>query len=605
MLSVIIPTLNEEQYLPRLLDSLEKQTYKDFEIIVSDSNSQDTTVTIAKNRGCRVIIGDKIKNPGMARNQGATVASGDILLFLDADVSMLPEFIENFISEFKRKGSSVAIPSTEPVFNEFKNKVITSLVNFNSWFFQAIRPIGFGYCLLVKRDIFEKIGGFNEKIRLGEDVDFVRRAVEHGTFHYLAKPVLKVSFRRFEHEGYMKMISKTLGSGIYQLFKDGVEHDHEFLEYNFGHYKKKKKKRKRIAYGLSGLGKGYTLRNIPIIEKLSQSYAVDVYTNKQSHQEYKKIFSSNPYVTVYKIPGFTLQYVHEKISLVNTALANAPSLLALPLIEQTLKKKLKERKYALFIFDYEFFLSRAAAKLKVPKLQINHYPLFYYSDISIPSELKASFSLIQKGMKYYQPMSDIILINSFYNTKKYTKKNMYYVGPILQEKVFDYVPSDKGYILVYLHKNLLKKYYPLFQKCIKKKFVVYVDTSSSIKTTEHITIKKISIENTFVEDLAHCTAVIGLAGLDLINEALYLEKPILALYEKGQVEQQINSHMVEEYSLGKRVENMQLAQEVLNSFLEKVVFMKKTIKQFKKDQYKVGNLEVYKYIHTLLEEKKE
>ncbi len=58
MLSIIIPTLNEEKYLLGLLNSLKKQTYMDFEVIIADNNSKDRTKQIAKKHGCKIVKGD-------------------------------------------------------------------------------------------------------------------------------------------------------------------------------------------------------------------------------------------------------------------------------------------------------------------------------------------------------------------------------------------------------------------------------------------------------------------------------------------------------------------------------------------------------------------
>ena len=76
MLSIIIPTLNEEKYLPKLLDSIVKQSYKDYEIIIADNNSKDKTRSIARSYGCRLTKGGM---PAVARNNGAKIARGKLL----------------------------------------------------------------------------------------------------------------------------------------------------------------------------------------------------------------------------------------------------------------------------------------------------------------------------------------------------------------------------------------------------------------------------------------------------------------------------------------------------------------------------------------------
>jgi glycosyltransferase involved in cell wall biosynthesis len=79
MLSIIIITKNEEKYLPKLLNSIKKQNYKNYEIIVSDAKSIDSTRKIAKKCNCK-IINEGL--PSIGRNNGAKYTKGDLLLFL-------------------------------------------------------------------------------------------------------------------------------------------------------------------------------------------------------------------------------------------------------------------------------------------------------------------------------------------------------------------------------------------------------------------------------------------------------------------------------------------------------------------------------------------
>ena len=90
MISIIIPTLNEEKYLPKLLDCIRKQSYKDYEIIVADSNSKDKTRQIAKKYGCRIVKGGM---PAKGRNNGAKAAKSEILLFVDGVIHFDNDFL--------------------------------------------------------------------------------------------------------------------------------------------------------------------------------------------------------------------------------------------------------------------------------------------------------------------------------------------------------------------------------------------------------------------------------------------------------------------------------------------------------------------------------
>src|SRR3989344_4421237 len=103
MLSIVIPTLNEEKYIPNLLNCLKNQTFKNFEIIVVDANSRDNTKkTISKFKDLKIkIINSKIRNPGYQRNLGVKNAKNERILFLDADTKISEDFLEKTLKEIK------------------------------------------------------------------------------------------------------------------------------------------------------------------------------------------------------------------------------------------------------------------------------------------------------------------------------------------------------------------------------------------------------------------------------------------------------------------------------------------------------------------------
>ena len=133
MLSIIIPTLNEEEYLPRLLDSIKKQRFTDYEIIISDAGSSDKTLPIAQMHGCRIAEGGL---PAKGRNNGAKIAKGDILFFLDADTILPDDFLHESMLEFNGRGIDMASFCLDPypkskisslLMNVFYNRMIIAL----------------------------------------------------------------------------------------------------------------------------------------------------------------------------------------------------------------------------------------------------------------------------------------------------------------------------------------------------------------------------------------------------------------------------------------------------------------------------------------------
>ena len=106
MISIIIPTLNEEKIIEKTLKSL-KELKGDYEIIVSDGKSTDRTVSISKMYADKVVVyeGEARQTIAMGRNLGASVASGEYLLFLDADIA-IPNpsfFFSKLLKEFNDK----------------------------------------------------------------------------------------------------------------------------------------------------------------------------------------------------------------------------------------------------------------------------------------------------------------------------------------------------------------------------------------------------------------------------------------------------------------------------------------------------------------------
>lgn len=222
MISIVIPAYNEEKYLPKLLNCIKKQTYKDYEVIVADANSKDKTREIAKRFGCKIVKGGM---PAFGRNNGAKSAKGKILLFLDADVQFYNNFLKNAIDEFEEKKLDIAGCYICPSSNNIIDKVFFSI--FNLWIFstQFFYPNASGSGIFCKKLLHKKVKGFDETIKLSEDMDYARRCGKFGKFRILKNAKSYVAMRRFEKEGRFKVGFKLLLSAIYRIFFGEVRSD--------------------------------------------------------------------------------------------------------------------------------------------------------------------------------------------------------------------------------------------------------------------------------------------------------------------------------------------------------------------------------------------
>jgi len=237
MLSIIIPTYNEEEYLPFLLRSISAQTFRDFEVIVADNHSTDKTREIGAAAGARVVDGGM---PAGGRNRGAEAAKGDILLFFDADV-VLPDpwFLQMTVGEFEKRRLGVASCRVQPLSKKPVDKVFNVAFNYFMWVTQATTPHAPGFCIFARKSVHEAIKGFDEEIKFAEDHDYVNRASKVAKFGILKTYKIPVSVRRFERDGRLNVAMKYLLSEVYLRTKGNIKSD--IFNYTFGYPKNKTK----------------------------------------------------------------------------------------------------------------------------------------------------------------------------------------------------------------------------------------------------------------------------------------------------------------------------------------------------------------------------
>jgi len=233
MLSIIIPTLNEEKYLPLVLGEIKKQNFSDYELIVADAGSKDKTLEIAKNFGCKIVKGGL---PAKGRNEGAKIAKGELLLFMDADNVYLPEnFLGNLVQKFKKRNLGVAafpiLPDGKKI-DKFLYRIYNWLVKITQNFLPHATN-----SILVKKEIHQKISGFDEEIKIAEDHEYVRRAKKYGyKYGFIEIEPVLTSSRRFEKDGRLKTYLKYILAGFHLFIFGKIKTD--LYHYQFDKNKK-------------------------------------------------------------------------------------------------------------------------------------------------------------------------------------------------------------------------------------------------------------------------------------------------------------------------------------------------------------------------------
>lgn len=234
MLSIVIPTYNEEGFLPLILRNLERQTFRDFEVIVADAHSTDRTREIAAAAGCRVVDGGL---PAPGRNRGAAAAKGDVLLFLDADVELSNEhFLGDVLAQLDTRHLDVATCLVEPMSDKFIDRVSHDFYNGYISAMERFLPHAHGPCMMARRSAHDAINGFDERVLLGEDHDYAQRAVRVGFYAGIIKePRILVSMRRFKRDGYLSIAARYALCEMHMMALGSVKTD--IFRYRFGYSK--------------------------------------------------------------------------------------------------------------------------------------------------------------------------------------------------------------------------------------------------------------------------------------------------------------------------------------------------------------------------------
>jgi glycosyltransferase involved in cell wall biosynthesis len=206
-ISIIIPAYNEAAYLFAALNSVRAQTYdhEALEVIVIDNASTDQTARVfwdfVQNNELRFkmrLTEEKILGVSRAKNRGAALAKGDVLLFLDADSEMSPNLAE-VISNHYRRGLKMGIIQLRPKSKDWLAKHFFQLIEFGKRTFRIAAQMG--YC---DRQLFWQEGGFNPGLRLSEDLDLFtrlkKRLEQKGEdFSYISEAWIYTSTRRLDH----------------------------------------------------------------------------------------------------------------------------------------------------------------------------------------------------------------------------------------------------------------------------------------------------------------------------------------------------------------------------------------------------------------------
>jgi len=276
--SVIIPTYNRADLLPRAIDSVLNQTYRDLELIIVDDGSTDNTKEIVekyqkKDERIKYLWEENYGGPARPYNLALKQCQGEYIAFLDSDDVWLPEKLEKQIAIFEEYDGKInlgLVICEAYVVDLDRNDIgrLTFPYNENllgpekfGLFFEKFGIISLS-CVVIKKEVFKNIGYFDEKFKVSADVDIYSRILKNSPIYFLKEPLVKYtqSDRSLSNE---------------QFWIKQIPEYKYFLEKYGDDFKKYPKAKSRF---LRNIGTFYTLNN----------------NNRMARKYFKEAIKNNP-----------------------------------------------------------------------------------------------------------------------------------------------------------------------------------------------------------------------------------------------------------------------------------------------------------------------
>ncbi len=216
MISFIIPSKNERKIIASTLEGVSSYSGEK-EIIVSDGGSLDGTINIVRKFTDKVVVyrGENRQNISQGRNAGAKIAQGEYFVFMDADTSIkdMDGFFTKAISRFEEDEKLGALTVTIKVLPEVEtaaDKLVFGSMNLLHRFYNNVCGMGVstGEFQMMRKRVFDEVGGFNEAFAAGEDYDLFKRISKRYKTRMESSLTVHHTGRRAHTVGWPKLLSQ-------------------------------------------------------------------------------------------------------------------------------------------------------------------------------------------------------------------------------------------------------------------------------------------------------------------------------------------------------------------------------------------------------------
>ncbi len=320
----------------------------------------------------------------------------------------------------------------------------------------------------------------------------------------------------------------------------------------------------RIVYSLAGEGRGHATRVRAVVEHLRHAHEFTLLAPSVAYDFLSDVYAGTE-VKVRRIPGLLFHYRRQRLSYWKTIQKGVGYLSRFPRLVKSMRNLLDDFEADLAITDFEPALPRAARKSGVPVISINHQHFLVAYDLTgVPVSARFQAAVTAPGIHAYCRRPAATVVSAFYFPPlKRGYENVVQAGVMLRPEMRR-PPDDGDHLLVYLRRFAESNIMQALADCGREVRIYGLGTRPDQGNLRFFNVN----EQGFLKDLASCTALISNAGNQLVGEALYLKKPVLAMPEFGNFEQQINGYFLKAGGGGDSVSAEAFDTRILKRFLD-------------------------------------
>jgi uncharacterized protein (TIGR00661 family) len=324
----------------------------------------------------------------------------------------------------------------------------------------------------------------------------------------------------------------------------------------------------RIFYGMSGDGRGHATRVQTVVGMLRDRHEVVVHAPLDAYDLLAPAYRDTA-VEVREIPGVRSRYDDAgNLHYLKTVLHGVPRLVELNEVVDELADRMAREAPELVITDFDGLLPRAARRAGVPHLSIDHQHLLVHGDFSgLPVPLRAFAAAAGVYIRTVSRSPVATIVSSFQHLPLASdREDVHAVGALLREEIRDAEPWPGGHLLAYFRRDAPPSVLEALAAAGGEVRIYGLGDRGRRGSLRFRPVDNAA----FVEDLAGCRAVVSTAGNQLVGEALYLDKPVLAIPEPGNREQEINAHLLERNGGGTVMTSDEMTPGALRAFLDRL-----------------------------------